>query len=283
MKRNWLLVVASALLASWISVDAAAATAPEAFAKGQALEANGEFQQAMQAYAEAARADQQNPQYYQHYAMVRRVIALRQRLDAENDPARWEYIARGLHNYYVGRKIYGEALALDKQMHEKLNTASTAKLLADTQLALNQNAEAAATLAALAPSQQTPATKALHALALSREGKIEEARQIANSVELAEEAGPGMVYSVARMHAAVGNSQKAVALLTRCFESVAPSRLGAFKEHAQQSPEFVKLVSTQAFKQALETESKVPESKCSGGKGCAGCPMRGQCQHGQGK
>jgi hypothetical protein len=31
----------------------------------------------------------------------------------------------------------------------------------------------------------------------------------------------------------------------------------------------------------LRTESKVPESKCSGGTSCSNCPMRGKCSHGQ--
>jgi tetratricopeptide (TPR) repeat protein len=283
MIRNWFSMLAVICLCAAFPAITSAATAADAFAKGQALETQGEFEQALQAYADAARADRQNPEYYQHYAMVRRVIALRQQLDAETDPARWEYIARGLHNYYVGRKIYGEALALDKRMHARLNTASTAKMLADTLLALDENAEAAATLAALDPAKQTAATKALHALALTRQGNVDAAREIANSVNVDDEAGPGMIYSVARMHAGVGNADEALAYLKRCFESVAPSRLPAFKAHAQQSPDFVKLVSTPGFEQAMKTESKVPESKCSGGKGCAGCPMRGNCQKGQGK
>lgn len=85
------------------------------------------------------------------------------------------------------------------------------------------------------------------------------------------------MYTVARLSAMTGNSAEAVQLLVRCFESVPPSILTAYKTHAQRCPDFAALASTDALAQALEAESKIPESKCSGGSGCAGCPMRGKC------
>ena len=112
---------------------------------------------------------------------------------------------------------------------------------------------------------------------MARQGELEQARQIAAGIELAGDAGPGPVYSVARLNAAVGNDAEALSLLTRCFESLAPSRLPGFKGHAQKTPEFASLVSTAAFQQVLRAESKVAESACSGGSGCATCPMRGKC------
>jgi len=167
-------------------------------------------------------------------------------------------------------------------MHAKLNTASSAKTLAETQLALNLNDKAAETLASLDEARQTPATRALHGLALARQGKTDDARQIAESIKLTDDAGPGMLYSVARLNAAAGNSDQALILLTKCFESLAPSRLPGFKDHARKTPEFASLASTNAFDTVMLTESKVPESKCSGGTSCANCPMRGKCSGSQG-
>ena len=81
----------------------------------------------------------------------------------------------------------------------------------------------------------------------------------------------------ARLHAAVRSNEEALKLLTRCFESLAPSRLPGFKDHAKKTPEFATFISTAAFQQVLLTESKIAESKCSGGSRCATCPMRGNC------
>ena len=256
---------------------ARADSARQAFVEGKALMAKADFDGALRSFAMAARADLDNREYLQQYAIVRRIIALRGELDTERDASRWEYIARGLHAFYASQGIYTEALALDSEIHARLNTASSAAMLAETQLAMDLNAEAAEVLSALDAAKQTTATRALHALAIARQGKIEQAGRIAEEISLPEDAEAGITYCVARLHAAIGNGVDAIDLLTRCFESVAPSRLKSFKGHVRQSPDFADLVSTSAFAEVLRTESKVPESGCSSGARCAGCPMRGKC------
>jgi hypothetical protein len=276
--KLWLVgsLVLSTVLAAETNV-VRAQSAPEYFAAGKAALANADFQGALRAFANAARRDQENQEYLQQYAMVRQVITLRQRLDTERDDARWEYIARGLRSYYVSNGLLSEALPLDKQRHARLNTTSSATTLAETQLALHMSAEAAETLAGLAAEKHTTATRALHALAVARQGDVERARTLADTIELTEDATPGSIYSVARLNAAMGNTDQALALLAKCLESLAPSRQAGFKKHAQTSPEFASFVSTAAFAEVLETKSKVHESACSGGSRCASCPMRGQC------
>jgi len=256
-------------------------SAEQVFANGEKLLAKADFDGALKAFAQAAKADRSKPEYLQHYAMVNQVVTLRKRLATEQDPTQWEYVARGLHAFYIGQGLYTEALPLDRQIHERLNTAYSAALLAETQLVLNRNAEAAEVLAALPAAKQTPGTRALHALALVRQDKMEAARDIAQKIELGTDAGPGMIYSVARLQAALGNADAALGLLKRCFEGVAPSQLDGFKNHARLSPEFSKLASTAAFAQVLEAKSKVAESPCSGGTRCSNCPMRGQCPSSQ--
>jgi hypothetical protein len=155
-------------------------------------------------------------------------------------------------------------------------------MLAETQLALDQNAAAVKTLS-LEPREATEMTQALLGIALARSGKAESAKQIAEKLLLPADAGPIVTYAAARLHAATGNPAKAVGLLTACFEAVAPSQLEGFKSHAKQCPEFAVIASNSDFARALETKSKVPESKCSGGSSCAGCPMSGKCPRSQGK
>ena len=249
----------------------------QVFAGGKALLAKGDFQGALQAFAAAARANRENREYIQEYSMVRRIITLRERLDMEKDPERWEYIARALHAFYIDQGIYSESLALNKKIHARLNTASSAWMLAETQLAMGMNAEAAEVLAGLDQSKATAATRALHGIALAKEKNMEGARKLASTVVLAEGAGPHTVYIVARLQAAIGNQDRALNLLRQCFERVPPSRLDVYKIHAKQSPEFAALLSSPVFAKVLDTKSKIPESKCSGGSKCAGCPMRKKC------
>jgi len=65
--------------------------------------------------------------------------------------------------------------------------------------------------------------------------------------------------------------------LARCFESLPPSRAANYQEHARACPDFAGLAASEGFAKALATQSKVQESACSGGSGCANCPMRGKC------
>lgn len=257
--------------------------AKEAFEQGKTLVSQGDFQGAMQAFSTAARADRSNTEYMQNFALVRQVIMIQNALAKEKDLARWEYYARALHTYYISENLYDLALELDKQIHDRANSPASAALLAETQLAMNKNAEAVELLANLPSDKTSVVTESLEGIALARLGKKDAALKHASLARPADDDGPGVVYCVARLQAATGNAGEASSLLTRCFEQVPPSQLDAFKTHAQATPEFVSLAGTPEFQQALKTESKVQESSCSGGSNCAGCPMRGNCSKGEAK
>jgi tetratricopeptide (TPR) repeat protein len=260
--------------ASWVG---AADKGADLFRAGESRLTSGDLQGALQQFGQAVRADQSNQQYVQQYAMLRQVLMMRDSLPKEKDLAQWEHKARALHSFYLSKGLYGEAVKIDQQLHAKVNTGATALLLAETQVAMNRPAEAARVLADLAPEKHTLATRSLHGLALARQGNTEEAKKIAQSIQVADSDGPGAVYAAARLYAALGDNEQACRLLVRCFESAAPSSLEGFKRHAQASPEFAGLAGDTKFTAALQTASKVPESACSGGSSCATCPMRGKC------
>ena len=283
MKVSHSLAIAVLGFALLGSVTARADTAERAFARGNLLLSEGSFEEALQAYSAAVRGERTNQQYGQQFMLVRRVITLRENLDREKDAQRWLRIAQSLRSFYVSQEIYSEALSVDETIHARLNTALSAGQLAETQLAMGQDAEASRVLSALAPEKATTVTQALSAIALARQGQVDEARKIAEGTTPPDEAGPRMLYSLARMHAAVGDSDKALRMLTRCFEATAPSRLDSFKTHAKDCPEFAAQSSTEGFAAVLQSESRVAESRCSSGSSCDGCPMRGGCPKSQGQ
>ncbi len=251
--------------------------ARKAFEQGKTLVSQGDFEGAMQAFSNAARADRSNMEYMQNFSLVRQVILIQNALVKEENDQRWEYYARALHTYYVSENLYDLALKLDKQIHERVNSAGSAALLAETQLAMDKNAEAVELLSKLPADKTNVVTESLEGIALARLGKKDDALKHASLAKPADDDGPGVVYCVARLQAATGNATQASALLTRCFEQIPPSQLDGFKVHAKATPEFASLTGTPEFQQALKTESKVQESSCSGGSSCAGCPMRGNC------
>jgi tetratricopeptide (TPR) repeat protein len=273
----------AAIVWSSLAALACAQSAQESFAKGKARLAKADFSAALNAFAAAAREDRGNQEYVQHHAMVRRIIALRKRFESEQDPQQWEYLARALRAFYASERIYPELLAIDQKIHARLNTAESALMLAETQLSLEENAAAVKTLSVLPSGQRDTSVLALLGIALARSGKKDAAKQIADELALPQSAGPGIVYAVARLHAAAGDSAKALGLLKTCFESVPASRQAGFQAHAKNCPEFAAMASTAEFTAALATASKVAESKCSGGSSCAGCPMSGKCPKSQGQ
>ncbi len=263
-----------------LSAAARGESAAETFADGKTLLAKGDFKGAMGAFATAARADQSNRDYLTEYAMVRRIVQMRKHLKTETDSRRWQQTADALRSFYMREKIYGEALALDRKVFAKREDARSAARLAETLLAVNKNTEAAKVLLGIDPSKATPTTKALQGIALARDGNLDRAKAIAQTVSLPTDATPGMVYSTARLYAAIGDSEKALDALARSFKAIPPSLLDSFKGHARLCPEFAKLASSDDFAKVMQTKSKVAESKCSGASKCAGCPMRAKCSKG---
>ena len=95
-------------------------TPKQAFSRGQDLLKKADFDGALASFARAVRADRNNRRYFQQYALVRQIVAFRHRLDGEKDDARWEYLAKGLHAFYVSEGLYSEALALDERIHARV-------------------------------------------------------------------------------------------------------------------------------------------------------------------
>ena len=283
MKFKRLLVLAVTALGIAVGAAALAATPSEHYGKGDGLLAKGELFEALKAYADAIRSDRSNQQYVQQFLLVRQAYTLQDALGKETNSERWLQYAQALRSFYVEQSVYSQALVWDKQIHKREGSAGSAVQLAEMQLALDRNSDAAQTLAAMESEKATTATRALLSVALARQGETDRAQEIAKSIKVPADSGPGTLYCVARANVAVGNHDQAFALLTRCFEATPPSRLDVLKSHAKKAPEFLPLASTPRFVEVLTTESKIAESKCSGGSSCAGCPMRGQCASSQGQ
>jgi tetratricopeptide (TPR) repeat protein len=256
-------------------------TPQESSAKGKALLAQGDYDGALAAYIAATKAVPGNQEYRDQYSTVRRIVQLRAQLRAEKEPQRWEYTARALHNLYVGQGLLTEAASLARELHARLKAESSAILLAETELTMNRNAAAAEVLASLEKPKSTAASKILLAIALARQSKMDLAREVIKTADAVDSTDPGMAYLMARLYALTGDSAGATASLARCLESLPPSRQDGVKSHARQCPDFAGVVAAPEFEQALSVESRVAESQCSGGSGCANCPMRKGCPKSQ--
>ncbi len=278
--RKSMLVSAAAVVgfvvsAAWAGPDEDAA---KAFEEGKALLAKADFDGALKAYATAAKADTEKKQdYRQQYAMLRQVVQMRESVDKEQNPQKWQAMARALRSFYHQNRIYSEALALDQKLHDKLKTADTATMLAETQLAMGKNADAAKVLGDLGEKDATDESRILLGIALARQKKIDEAKAAIAKCKLGAESAGGLYYDMACVMSLVGNSSEAISMLTKAFETTPPSRLDTIKAHAKADPDLKDVAGTAEFEKALKTASKVKESKCSGGSSCGACPSKGSC------
>lgn len=258
------------------------AKAPELFEQGNVLLVKGDMQAALDAYKAAAKADPQNAEYAAQAKLVNRVIQLRTMVETKDVSAAWHKWALSLHSFYLRNKIYTEALSLNKFVHAKVDTGDSAAMLAETLLEMNLNADALKLLKELQPEKVNLQTNIYLSIALARLGKIDHARKVASELKVAEDAGPGLLYDVARIHALLGERNETCQTLTLCFERTPPTQLAAVKGFVKECVDFKVLASQPGFAAAMKTQSKIQESGCSGGSSCATCPNRAGCSSGAG-
>lgn len=275
------------LLITFLAASLPAATpdsteqAAASFDRGSALLAEGDFAGAMEAYTAAAKADPENTDYRHQAALVRRVIRMRDLLDQEKDSERWEMTARALRAFYYANGVHTEALALDRQHHERSGDAESATLLAETELELDMSAEAAALLGGLADDELAPRSRVLLGIALARLGRIDEAKTCAEACGESPSLAAGMCFDLACLYSLIDDQQTAGEMLTRCLQSTAPSRLEAMRAFARSRADLSGLAASPGFAAILATPSNMKESSCSGGTSCGNCPSRGACSGGQ--
>ncbi len=270
-------VVGCAAVTSAQGADPADADHEAIFARGRVLLQQGDFDGTLQAFTEAARLAPDNEEYRQQAGLVRRVIAIRKRLDETAGQEQWSQMALALHTYYEDNDIHTEALDLGRKIHKRLNNAESAALLARSQLVLKMNEEAAELLSGMDDAQVTPETKALLGIALAREAELDKARALSEEIKLTEDSSVTLAFDVARLRALIGDKKGATGSLAHCFKATTPSRLDAVKAAARECPDFATLAGGEAFATALKTESEVKESSCSSGSACGKCPSRTKC------
>lgn len=274
--------IAGLMVSMWLLFAPSAQAAQDAaaeFRQGHDRLAAGDLRGALQSYVAAVKADRANQEYLQQYLMVRQAITLQAAMSDRQDLAEWETKAQALRSFFVMQGLPAQTLPIDREIFARLKTADAAVQLADTLLQLDQFGEAEQVLKSLDAGRSTLGSRALLAIALARQNKMDDARRVGASVAIPTSGtvDPGTLYLLARMRAALGETDVAIGLLKRSFESVPPSRLDDLKTHAKSCADFGSASSGASFAAVLKTQSKVAESKCSGGSSCASCPMRGGC------
>lgn len=241
----------------------------------------GELRQALTTLKQAVDAEPQNKQYAQEFMLLRQIIAMQQQLDREKNPAKWNGYAQRLRTYYDQNGADGMLLDLDRKIYAKTPSISNAGMLAESLMATENDGEALQLLSGISNNSRSALSNVLFGLALHRNGKTDEATTIASTYvtpQAKKPLTPPILVRLARLEAALGKKDAAIASLKQAFEQTPPGAQTAMRERCKTVDEFAELQNDDEFKVALNATSKVTESACSGGSSCGTCPMRSKCQ-----
>jgi len=253
-------------------------TAKQMFDAGQASLAKGHFEDAAKALAAAAKLEPDNKAYTDRAMMLVRVLRARKFVETAEIDAKWEKVAISLHAFYVREGLLDPAVALDTKIYEGRPSAKTAALLAEILLESGKDEEAKTHLAGLAKEHKDLQNRVYEGIAFARLGKAKEAKAVAKGLEVPADTRPGILYDIARLQTLIGETEKNLATLSKCFENLPEKAQAPLREMAKACPDFKAIATTPAFAKALATPSKVKESDCSGGSGCGSCPSRESCE-----
>jgi tetratricopeptide (TPR) repeat protein len=285
MLRSRISLLSVFLLCFSSNVAVFAESPAEIFSQGRQQLRDGNLEAAAKTFDQASAAEPANKEYSAKAEQLRKVLQLKQVLVKEQDDGPWTRVARALHSYYRSEKLNDEALKLDLQIHERLNSALSAAILADTLLTLGKYDEAVALIEQLPEKKHTLDTDVINAIALARSGKQQEALAAADAVKLPEEICAGKAYLLARLNGAVGRNEEAAKYLKKSFESTPPEKLPNFQNAAKNNqdlaklladPQYASLLSTGSNPAAQEREHKHPKN--DGRSHCLGCPSLDQVQ-----
>ena len=252
-------------------------TAKDMFDAGQASLAKGQFEAAAKALVAAAKLEPDNKAYTGRAMMVTRVVKAREYVETAEIDAKWETVAISLHAFYVREALLDPAVKLDRKIYKGRPSAKTAALLAETLLESGKDEEAKTHLAGLAKDHKDLQNRVYEGIALARLGKAEDAKAVAKGLKVPADTRPGILYDLARLQTLIGETEKNLATLSKCFENLPEKAQAPLRDTAKACPDFKAIAATPAFAKALATKSKVKESDCSGGSGCGSCPSRESC------
>lgn len=245
--------------------------AEAAFERGTAVLTQGDFDGALAAYVEAAKADPENQDYRKQLALVHRVKQVRAQLAASvKDDTKWEATALSLRTFYLQYQVFGEAVALDEARHARFHTPATAIDLSESYLEHYQDAAAAKVLAALAPTERTVRANVMLGIAAARIGDLPKAKRLAAAFGRGDQVDTQLLYDRACLSALVGDLPTAADQLRTCFEGSPAASLVRLKTYTKTRKDLDRL-RTPKYAAVFETASKVKAA------GCAGCSSAATC------
>ena len=236
---------------------------------------NGNYEKALELFAEAARQNPADANAKTAYTYLKNILSKQESFSHEENAERKQALGTALRNFYYAVGNVKKAQEIDQAVYAAAPTTDNAIKLSSTLLVLQQNQEAETVLAKVSPA--TASSDLLSAIVAARKGDLAKNRELVGKIALKDLTNPADQLLYARAVAAAGDKVAAGDAIKHIFTNTEPKKLAGLKAFIAQNIDFQKIAGSDELKLALETKSALKD--CAGD--CAKCPKRkknnGEC------
>ncbi|GHT21694.1 hypothetical protein FACS189419_03000 [Planctomycetales bacterium] len=203
---------------------------------------------------------------------VREIAALRKQLETENNAVRWHIVADELKALYLDSGLYAESLEHSKKVFERQKTIPRALEVVAAYIASGEYRNALDFIDYLGErfniDKETAIAFEVVKCRVYLEARMPEtARFSVRKISAQSLQTPEFLFSLAKVQAATRQYASSVNTLKRCFELTAPEVLPYVKEETKSCTEFVPVIRSDEFAQAIKTPSVLAS-------GCLACSKK---------
>lgn len=196
----------------------------------------------------------------------------------ERNPEMASKLGAELRRYYYQQRLFSAAESVDRRLHSMNPDHLHTFALGETLLHTGKNQEAAELLKRCDWNEQERSGKLLTALAAARIGDQETGRRLLAEIP-DERCTPQERLLAVTAAARLGEIERASKGVVTILEQ-APSKETKALQHYFSGTDFQTVLSSPAFRNALNTRSKAKENDCSGcpNRGTSHCDNPGECR-----
>lgn len=255
--------------------------------KGFIIE-KGDYDSALKLYANAARKYTSEPYYKEQYSILRRVIKMKKAMNSEGaeltelQKKKWTSYYLAVRGYYFAQGYYSESLPLDKKACEVLNIDQSKINYLETLVILDKKELAQKFCSEITgPLNEKNTFKTLSLLAMSINGNAPDAIQELIKIDVDPKDDPRSMVFSACIYQINNDHAKACKSITEALENTAPTVIPATRKLIENMKPLQEYLESKKLQAALNTESKVYQSGCTGGSSCNSCSLKDSCPSNQ--
>jgi|GEM_PF-6830769 hypothetical protein len=237
---------------------------------------SGDYAAAMKLYRADAEKDPKDAAAKLMYARLKKAVRSQEDFKTEKNSAQKIKIGTSLRQFYYDFNDFERATAVDEELYKLDNSQANAMRLAESYLIINKDKEAGELLDTLADDPEQSQLGLMKTLSAVRGGKGEAAEKLLSEKSFKDFKKLKDLQLYAAIAAKSGELKTASEVMTYILANVPSKMHWQIETLVETSPDFATALQDASFKTAMQTESKVKESGCSGN--CASCPGKNSYQ-----